>query len=347
MMPLSTQQKELIFEYCTGLTSEEQTAQIEELIASNDEASTIYSNLQCVFSPLEALQPHVCPDDLAERTILRLNNVARSSQLQLEQLLTDEQARSVESDGRRWLSFGRRLANAAIFMIVGIVLISTFNLMRYKYAQFNEQFKCQGRLARIGQGIASYAADHDGTMPLMANTMGTPWWKIGYQGKENHSNTRPVWQLVKEGYVDQSDFMCPGRKTRRVVKLTPAQIRRLSDFPNRGYITYSLRIKCNSSTGQCLLSQKALMADLNPVFESLLPSYSNPLEVQLNKDLLTRNSTSHNHRGQNLLFGDGHARFVKGRRLGITEDDIYTLQNTEVYQGSEVPSSEDDTFLAP
>ena len=342
-MPLSTQQKELIFDYCIGLTSEEQTAQAEELIALSDEAATIHSNLKCIFSPLEALEPQVCPDDLTERTILRLNNVARSSQLQLEQLLADEQTRSVESDGRRWLSFGRRLATAAVFMIVGVVLISTFNLMRYKY----EQFQCQAGMARVGQGIESYAADHDGKMPMMAGTMGAPWWKIGNQGQENHSNTRPAWQLVKEGYVDQADFVCPGRKTRRVVKLTPSQIRKLSDFPNRGYITYSLRIKCNSSTGQCALSQKALMADLNPIFESLPLSYAKLFSVQLSKDLLTRNSTNHNLRGQNVLFGDGHARFVKGRRIGITEDDIFTLQNTQVYQGCEVPSNENDTFLAP
>jgi hypothetical protein len=35
------------------------------------------------------------------------------------------------------------------------------------------------------------------------------------------------------------------------------------------------------------------------------------------------------------------------RRIGIAEDDIFTLQNTDIYEGIEVPSYEADAFLAP
>ena len=95
MSPLNNQQKQLLFDYCIGLTSEQQTADAEDLIASNDEAAKIHSKLKAALAPLETVQPEPCPDDLAERTILRLNNIARTSQLRLQQLLAGEQARSV------------------------------------------------------------------------------------------------------------------------------------------------------------------------------------------------------------------------------------------------------------
>ncbi len=94
-------------------------------------------------------------------------------------------------------------------------------------------------------------------------------------------------------------------------------------------------------------SQRALMADLNPIFERLPKDYSNSFKLQLNKDLSTLNSANHNHRGQNILFGDGAVKFEKIRHIGVAKDDIFTLQNTDTYQGVEVPSCETDTFLAP
>jgi hypothetical protein len=59
------------------------------------------------------------------------------------------------------------------------------------------------------------------------------------------------------------------------------------------------------------------------------------------------NSLNHNRRGQNVLFDDGSAGFVKTRFVGVNGDDIFTLQNTTLYQGSETPDRETDAFLAP
>ncbi len=89
------------------------------------------------------------------------------------------------------------------------------------------------------------------------------------------------------------------------------------------------------------------MSDLNPLFERLPQNYSTPLKLQLDKGLLTLNSINHNRRGQNVMFGDGCIKFVEMRHIGIPEDDIFTLQNTDIYQGVEVPSCETDAFLAP
>jgi hypothetical protein len=91
---------------------------------------------------------------------------------------------------------------------------------------------------------------------------------------------------------------------------------------------------------------KILMSDLNPLFEKL-PDHRGQLILRPSGNLLTVNSISHNRNGQNILFGDGSVNFVKVRRVGIGDDDIFTLWNTPVYKGCEVPSCEADVFLAP
>ena len=102
MSPLSNQQKQLLFDYCIVLTSEEQSAEAQTLISASDEASEIHSKFKAALAPLETVQPEPCPDDLAERTILRIHDLARSSQLQLQQLLAGEQARTITVRSPFW-----------------------------------------------------------------------------------------------------------------------------------------------------------------------------------------------------------------------------------------------------
>lgn len=86
------------------------------------------------------------------------------------------------------------------------------------------------------------------------------------------------------------------------------------------------------------------MADWNPLFEEI-PDYNTSLHMRLTPRLLTLNSINHRRRGQNVLFGDGRVKYMKTRFIGA--DDIFTLQDTDVYHGYEVPSCATDFFLAP
>jgi hypothetical protein len=204
------------------------------------------------------------------------------------------------------------------------------------------------QLQRIGQGINSYSSDHDGQLPAVATVTGAPWWKVGYQGKENYSNTRAIWLLPKGGYVNPADFICPGRiHGCQTLQLNPSQVQNYNDFPSRKYVTYSFRIRCSKPGEESPGGKKVLIADMNPLFEKLPDDFSKPLKLQLDKDLLSLNSINHNRRGQNVMFCDGSAAFVKVRNIGTSEDDIFTLQNTNTYEGTEMPSCETDAFLAP
>jgi hypothetical protein len=341
MSPLNNQQKQLLFDYCIGLTSKEQNDQAQALISSSNDAAEIHTRLKSALSPLDSLKPETCPDDLVERTILRIHNLERSSRLQLQQLLAGEQDRKVTIRSPFWRNVGKIAVAAAVVLIALGTFQTSSNFARQRYYQN----RCQAQLGNVFRGLSGYVADNDGRLPVVASADGSPWWKVGYQGKENHSNTRCIWLLVKGDYVDPADCVCPGRKQKLVIRFEPSQIQRYNDFPTRQHITYSIRICCKEPTME-MLAQKVLMADLSPLFEAL-PDFSQPLDIPVDEKLLNLNSINHNWRGQNILFGNGSVRFTSKRRIGIARDDIYTLMNVLNYNGTERPSCEADSFIAP
>jgi len=345
MIPLNSEQKKLLFDYCLGLTSPEKTAEAEVLISSNKEAAGINFKLKATLAPLDCLEPEPCPDALAERTVWRLTHLANSSQDRLRQLLASEQMCEVGVKRRFWAGFGGRLATAAVFMIIASVVITTLkSVSGYARENYRRQ-RCQMQLGNIFQGLSNYVSDHDGQPPAVATTAGAPWWKVGDQGSENHSNTRHIYLLVQGGYVKPDDFVCTGIKSDRTVQITPSQIKSYKDFPDRSCVTYSFQIRCRLTENSRLLCRKVIMSDWNPLFEGLPDDFTEPFQVRLNKKLLELNSINHNRRGQNVLFGDGRVEFLRTRYIGT--DDIFTLQDTDIYQGCELPSRENDFFLAP
>ena len=347
MNPLNNEQKELLFDYCIGLTSQKETDEAEALISSNQEAAEIHQKLRVAIEPLGSLEPGTCPDELVENTISRVQNLADSGQLQLRQLLASEQSRNVGIQNWSWKGLGKRLAIAAVFMVTGSILFTSFKAVTGYAREKSRQQRCQMQMGSIYQGLGNYISDYDDKAPAVASIAGAPWWKLGDQGGENHSNDRHIYLLPKYDYVDIENFVCPGCKGEVPLKLTDSQIKRLKDFPSRRYVTYSFQINCRRTANGKLLCRKVVMADVNPLFENLPEDLPKQFRLQLTRALLTLNSINHNRRGQNVLFGDGHIEFLKSRFTDISEDDIYTLQDTDVYQGCEVPSCETDFFLAP
>jgi hypothetical protein len=346
MTSLNSDQKQLLFDYCSGLTTEEQSRQAEHLIASNKHAAQTHEKLKATLAPLTALKGESCPDALAAGTLFRLRNVARSSQLRLEQLLEAEEIRRPQRNNTFWWNFGKMAAAAIIVFIILGTWFAPLDLIRQKY----RQLQCQAQLARVFQGLSNYRADYDGQMPAVATAAGAPWWKVGYQGQENQSTTRNMWLLVTKGYAQPSCFVCPGAEEPTGAQIDPAQRKNYSDFPSRRHISYSVRIFCRKSSGPSAGGTRVLIADLSPLFENLPDQFSQPFTLVLDQELLTRNSVNHNRRGQNLLLCDGSVKFIKERHADISHDDIFTVR--EMYPGSEVkgcelPSCETDNFLAP
>ena len=341
MIRLTSEQKQLLFDYCIGLTSQEQTAEAEALIASNPEAADIHAKLKATLVPLDQLESASCPDALVDRTVWRLNSAAHSSQERLRQLLATEQSRDAAFKTRAWVGMVKRLATAAVFLIVASVVFNALSYLRYN----SRLQRCQVQMAGVFRGLSNYIGDHDGQAPAVAAAVGDPWWEVGNQGDENHSNTRNIYLLVRGGYVGAGDFVCPGCPRAGSAPMTPAELRACRDFPSRNSVTYSFQISCRKTGDGKLLCRKVVMADWNPLFEELPKDFSKPLQLQLTKEMLSRNSVNHKRRGQSVLFGDGRVEFLRTRLIGT--DDIFTLQDTDVYRGCELPSCETDFFLAP
>jgi len=344
MQELTNQQKQLIFDHCLGLASKQEQDQAVKLIESNQQAQKLNSTLKSHFSILETLPAEPCPDELAESTIARLKNATRTSQLQLETLIAKEQAKTTTIRPAKWFNLARMAAAAAVIVFVFSIV---FPLLRMARQNYWKQC-CQAQLSKIFQGVSSYMTDHDDQLPAIATAHGQPWWKVGYKGRENHSNTRNIWLLVKNNYVHPINFVCPGKRQGRALMFDTSQVQNFNDFPSRRYITYSLRIPCSSGKNAGTLGKKVLMSDLNPLFEKLPNDYSRSLHIKLTSDLLKLNSNNHCREGQSVLFCDGSVSFTDTRYVDeVTQDDIFTLQNTQSYQGVEFPTCETDAFLAP
>ena len=343
---LNDVQKQLVFDYSLGLTSPEESVEAEALISANKEAAQIHAKLRSVLVPLDSLEPQSCPDELVEQTVYRLKDSADYGEFRLRQLIA-EQARPVVAKVMFWRNWSEMAAVAAVIIFLTGILVPPLNFARQK----SWQQRCQAQLANIFQGITQYGSDNDGTLPAIISRPDAPWCRVGYQGSEDYSNTRSLWRLVRGGYVkNPADFVCPGKCQGRALQLDASQVQNYNDFPARRYVTYSPRIICTKSQNGQVLGREPLMADLNPIFENLPQEWSCEIKIRLNDKSFTINSTNHRGRGQNILFGDSSVEFVKIRRIGITEDDIFTTREMcpgfEV-KGREVPSCETDIILAP
>lgn len=348
MTTLSDRQRQLLFDYSLGLTSEREAEEAEALIASNEEAVEFYQSLQRTLAPLENVELEPCPDDLMERLFARVREATPegTGKDRIEELLAAEQTKRPAIRIPLWRNWSEVVAAAAAVVLFVGILFPAVGRVRGRY----QRAQCASNLGDIYSGLRSYASDHDGFLPVVAMTPGSPWWKVGDQGRENHSNTRQFWMLSRQGYVNPSRFFCPGRREGRTLTLDGFRIQDFNDFPSGAYIHFSIRIPCPSSNERDLTGKGVLMADRNPLSERLPSDLSRALKLQLCEEVMKANSANHRARGQNALLYDGSVEFTKLRQVSFSDDDIYLLRNmccgTEI-RGNEFPTSELDIFLAP
>jgi len=363
MKSLTKEEKDLILDFYFRCGTDLEIDKGRDMVVVNPRAAEFYYKLEGALCTLDSVKYEPCPDNLADLTIAKLNLAAvkekfkpqSQENIQLKTLLESEQAKTaaeISVNTKKiglWRNFAEVAAIAAmIFIILSISFPSLFNMRQKAWQQ-----QCTANMANVGRGMVRYANDNDGRLPAVATVAGSPWWKVGDQGQSNHSNTRHFWKLVKEGYVDGKDFICPGRKDAKRVDYTQQQLAGYNDFPSRRHVGYSFIFMCDKAQRNLRTGKiNVLMADLNPVFERVLNSdlpkcqeRDEFTKILLDKKMLSMMSTNHRGRGQNLLLQGGSAAFKKHRI--ILNDDIYTVRGINSYSGREIPCDEKDTFLAP
>lgn len=352
MKSLRQEDKDLVLDYFFSCGTDVHLNGAKQLIDTDPRAMELYNKLSDTLKHLDHVDhdEHAeCPDHLIEITLSKLKVVAAEN-TRLESLLAAEGekvlAHKPNINISRFRSFWHNIPDvatvAAILMIVASIAFPTLNNMRNKACQI----ACSAGLSRVGQGISRYGNDNNGDLPAVATVLGDPWWKVGDQGKANQSNTRHPWELVKNGYVEATDFVCGGRKNAISVKFTKGQLKELNDFPSREHISYSYMFMCDKRAKHQWSGGTVLMADLNPIFEGVSASTTKEEFEKLSLSEKLQKAMSTNHRnGQVVLFYDGSAVYKRIRI--ISGDDIYTTKDKNAYTGCEAPQDIKDIFLVP
>ena len=345
MSGLSQKDKELIIDVCLGIADSGQIDHVMQLTRNSEEAAQLMAAFQHTLSPLDQVIQEPCPDELAIKTVMALKSAANSSKEKLEQLIGEHDQNVHVVPMSSWRQVAQIAAVAAIVVfVVSIVFTSAGSIRQIYYRQ-----ECGQQLASIYQGLSQYMNDHQGTLPAVAASQGAPWWKVGYQGQENNSNTRALWLLAKQGYLKPEFFICPGRQPVRHDRYEHIDVASLYDFPSQQHINYSFRINCPQNQPN-ETSKGVLMADRNPLAERLPDDFNGSCQVVLDKTLLESNSQNHKGSGQNVMTYDGAVLYTRTRFLPNINDDIYSLQNMRIgsrLTGCETPSNNTDAFLAP
>ena len=247
---------------------------------------------------------------------------------------------------------------------------------------------CQANLHAIGQKMIEYAHGHNGKLPATLTGPPNKGDHVGsYRGEEvpaagatRGGNSRNMWLLIREDYLDKTVYICPSSGHRP--DPTDA-IGNYYDFgtesdttrTNHEHLSYSLHVQKTSDNGSdffplSLLSSggKAIAADRTPIsgvdswvhsaWGGTLPK----VEVDTPEggvDEADNNSFNHDQDGQNVVFMDGHAAWFETPNVGVNQDNIWTWSNAANPNGSTgvkagasqfrfcTPGRESDSFLFP
>lgn len=358
MITLSKEDKELILNFYFRCGTNEEIIRARDLIASDPRAADLYARLEETLQQLDSVKYEPCPDNLADLTVAKLKMAANKGHKNLNLLLEQHQSQpqlnvvgpqgttAVENSkvksGGFFGNFSEVAAVAAIILIAVSILLPTSAHLRQKAWEA----ACSLRLSNIFDGMERYAGDHAGSLPAVSMAAGSPWYKIGQDTEKSESNTRHLWLLARDGYVSADQFVCPARKNGKPLNICMDEAKRLFDFPSSKNVSFSFILMTPDLAKKLTNSDQALLADRNPIFETVYDEKGVPqsLRIHVSDEFLNMLSRNHRGRGQNVLFRDGSVRFLKQRRLD--NDDIYTLEGKKEYSGVETPS-DGDIFLAP
>ena len=362
MNHLNPEEQELILDFYFRCGKEHDIDHGRDLIAAKPGAAKLYAKLEETLTDLDHIKYEPCPDNLVDLTVARLklaasvkkprSETSTEQPFKLHELLQKEQQSTpLTAKENANIKFHHRLgeflAIAASIVLIFSIMVPSTSLMR----QRSQRIACANNLRQAGTALSTFADDNAGKVAEAKIQAGSPWWKIGYQGPESHSNTRYPWQLVKQGYVNGKVFVCRGNRDARAVNYDPATMGAYVDFPARHNINYSFVLFSDKNTNMMRGRRRVIASDVNPVFQKIpcdknIYAKLNEFEkVMLNEQLRQMLSSSHRCKGQNILYSDGSVQWIKVRV--VNDDDIYTVRGVDTYTGKEAPADENDIFLVP
>ena len=338
-----------LLDYNLGLDDASGRRQTERRLAEDAELSRLNEVLEGSLAPLGSWADEEAPAGLAERT-LALVAQRGSTEKALAAMAARQPGSGADRSGSRtrWV-----LSNLRDLVAVAACLALVFMVWQPGVRQARQraqQVECAAQLRMTGQGLAEYSGDHGGSLPYVAQKPNTAWWYVAGPDQQSGSNTRNVYMLVRGGYRPVDAFGCPAVRRERRVRISPEMLKQMQDFASRDDVNYSFRLMVDQ-LGRRLdgSADTPVMTDQNPLFDPAHFDSSRQSELDLagNSFLLKSNSPNHRRRGQNVLYNSGAVQFIDNRFMGPGQDDIFTIQSTTRYRGTERPKSANDVFIAP
>jgi prepilin-type N-terminal cleavage/methylation domain-containing protein len=255
---------------------------------------------------------------------------------------------------------------AIIVLLVGII-VPTLSQAR----ENARREACRSTLHGLGQAAHSYMTTYNNYLPTFADGSNSSDTVGLNRTQENpgdsRSNTRGWWLVVREGYCQREQFICPSDDDVATdMDFVPEDI---YDFPTKAGsapLSYSLQRTKIGPTGNGVRATRAddselvYAADFNG-----LTKWSNLLgnkavatrdgDVPLDDDQPAKaNSVNHGREGQNCLRLNGSVTWAQTPLAGVDKDCIYTRDDGSTmgeYSLDSGPSLDrgklTDSFLIP
>ncbi|GJM23611.1 MAG: hypothetical protein DHS20C16_00260 [Phycisphaerae bacterium] len=313
-----------IIPYILGTLSEVEMASFESTLATDAVLAQKVDAARRTLAPLDAWKAPLPPTTLVDNILIQatmttpLEYVASSSAMSP----TDSQP----TGGRNRFRLRELIAIAACIALMVSLYIPSMSSMRQKQLRN----ACQVNMAGFGQGLMTYANENNGNMPSVGMSPNSNWL--------NDPNRRHLLPAVRHRFVLPKHLICPAADG---TIDEAATMKNIEGFLRRTDLPFWAVPNANGPVPRINIRINVpLAADANPLFQ----------DGKFNRGVdgtLTPNSRTHGGKGQNVLFNDGSTRFIKTPILDQNDDNIWTANDIEEYQGTEAQQSATDAFLTP